>query len=67
MKKNIGNLVVDLRKNNQGGPPKLSSRQKINILQQEMGNFCVKRVMVRASIPPTISAEAVRRGCGRLA
>ena len=31
MKKNIGDLVVDLRKNNQGRPPKLSVRQKRNI------------------------------------
>ena len=72
-KKNIGDLVVDLRKNIQGGPPKLSVRQKGNILrqtkllQEEMGNFCIKRVMVRASIPSSISAEAVRRVCGRLA
>ena len=34
MKKNIGDLVVDLRKNNQGRPPKLSVRQKRNILRQ---------------------------------
>ena len=45
MKKNIGDLVVDLRKNNQGRPPKLSVPQKRNILrqtkplQEEMGNF----------------------------
>ena len=31
MKKNIGDLVVDLRKHNQGRPPKLSVRQKRNI------------------------------------
>ena len=67
MKKNIGDLVVDLRKNNQGRPPKLSVRQKRNILrqtkllQEEMGNFCVKRVMVKAGIPPSISEETVRR------
>ena len=67
MKKNIGDLVIDLRKNNQGRPPKLSVRQKRNILRQtkllkeEMGNFCVKRVMVKAGIPPSISEEEFRR------
>ena len=67
MKKNIGDLVVDLRKNNQGRRPKLSVRQKRNILrqtkllQEEMGNFCLKRVMVKAGIPPSISEETVRR------
>ena len=67
MKKNIGHLVVDLRKINQGRPPKLSVRQKRNILrqtkllQEEMGNFCVKRVMVKAGIPPSISEETVWR------
>ena len=41
-------LVVDLRENSQGRPPKLSARQKRNILQQtkllqeEMGNLCKK-------------------------
>ena len=54
-------------KNNQGRPPKPSVRQKRNILrqtkllQEEMGNFCVKRVMVKAGIPPSISEETVRR------
>ena len=67
MKRNIGDLVVDLRKNNQGRPPKLSVQQKRNILrqtkllQEETGNFCVKRVMVKAGIPPSISEETVRR------
>ena len=67
MKKNIGDLVVDLRKHNQGRPPKLSVRQKRNILrqtkllQEEMGNFCVKRVMVKAGIPPSINEDTVRR------
>ena len=66
MKRNIGDLVVDFRKNNQGRPPKLSVRQKRNILrqtkflQEEMGNFCVKRVIVKAGIPPSISEETVR-------
>ena len=67
MEKNIGELVGDLRKNNQGRPPKLSVRQKRNILkqtkllQEEMGNFCVKRAMVKAGIPPSISGETVWR------
>ena len=67
MKKNIGDLVVDLQKNNQGRPPKLSVPQKRNILrqtkllQEEMGNFCVKRAMVKAGIPPSISEETVQR------
>ena len=49
IKKNIGDLVVDLGKNNQGRPPKLSVRQNRNILrqtkllQEEMGKLCVKR------------------------
>ena len=66
MKKNIGDLVVDLRKNNQVRTPELSARQKRNILrqtkllQEEMRNFCVKRVMVKAGIPPSISEETVR-------
>ena len=34
MKKNIEDLVVDLRKNNQGRPPKLSVRQKRSISRQ---------------------------------
>ena len=66
MRKNIGDLVVDLQKNKQGRPPKLSVRQKRNILrqtkllQEEMGNFCVKRVMVKAGIPPSVSEETVQ-------
>ena len=67
MKKNIGNFVVDLQRNNQGRPPKLSFQQNINILQQskllkeDMGNFCVKRVMVKARIPPSISEKTFQR------
>ena len=63
MKKNIGDLVVNLRKNNQGRPPKLSLQKKRNILRQtkllqdEMRKFCVKRVMVKAGIPSSISEE----------
>ena len=59
--------MVDLRKNNQGRPPKLSVQRKRNVLrqtkllQEEMGKFCIKRVMVKAGIPPSISGETVRR------
>ena len=67
MKKNIGGLVVDLWKNDQGRPPKLSVRQKRNILrqtkllQEELGNFCVKKVMVKSGISSSISEMTVRR------
>ena len=67
MVKNIGDLVPDKRKQNQGRPIKLSSRQKRNILhqakvlQEEVGNFSVKRVMVRGGIPQSISTATVRR------
>ena len=57
-----------LRKNNHERPSKLSVSQKRNIfrqtkrLQQEMGNFPVKkRVLVNAGIPPFISEETVRK------
>ena len=65
MVKNIGDLVPDKRKQNQGRPTKISDRQKRNILrqakvlQEEVGNFSVKRVMVRAGIPPSISTATV--------
>ena len=58
MVENIGDLVPDKRKQNQGRPTKLPDRQKRSILhqakvlQEEVGNFIVKRVMVRAGIPP---------------
>ena len=67
MVKNIGVLVLDKRKQNQGRPTKLSDRQKRNILRQakvlleEVGNFSVKRVMVRADIPPSISTATVHK------
>ena len=67
MKKNIGDSVVHLLKNNLGRPRKLSVRQKRNILQQikhlqeEMGNFCVKRIIVKADILPSIREKAVQR------
>ena len=67
MVKNIGDLVPDKPKQNQGRPTKLSDRQKRDILrqakvlQEEVGNFSVKRVMVRAGIPPSISTATVRR------
>ena len=56
-----------MRKNNQGRPPKLSVCEKRNILrqnkrlQEDMGNFCVKRVIVKAGIPPSICEETVCR------
>ena len=66
MKKNIGDLVV---KKNQGRPPKLSFRQKGNILRQNKHLFvrrdakclCEQTVMVKAGIPPSISKETVCR------
>ena len=60
MVKNIGDLVLDKRKQNQGRPTKLSDRQKRNILRQvkvlheEVGNFSVKKVRVRDGIPSSI-------------
>ena len=65
--KNIGDLVPDKRKQIQGRPTKLSGRQKRNILrqakvlQEEVGNFSMKRVMVRAGIPPSVSTATVHR------
>ena len=47
--------------------PKLSVQHKKNILwqtkflQEEIGNFCVKRVMIKAGIPLSISMETVSR------
>ena len=63
----FGNLVLDKRKQNQGRPTKLSDRQKRNILrqakelQEEVGNFSAKGVMVRAGIPPSIITATVCR------
>ena len=59
--------MVDLQKNIQGRPPKLFVQEKKNILQQtkllleEMRKFCVKRVMIKAGIPPPIREETVLR------
>ena len=67
MVKNIGDLVLDKRKQNQGRPTKLLDRQKGNtlrqakVLQEEVENFSVKRVMVGAGIPPSVSTATVRR------
>ena len=67
MVKNIGDLILDKRKQNQGRTTNFWDRQKRNILrrakvmQEEVGNFSVKRVMVRAVIPPSVSTETVRR------
>ena len=66
MEKKIGDLVVHLPKNNQQRPPKLFVRQRRNILrqtkllQEDMENFYVKRVMVKAGISSSISEETVR-------
>ena len=67
MVKNIGGLILDKHKQNQGRPTKLSDRQKrkilrqIKVLQEGVGNISVKRVMVRAGIPPSISTATVHR------
>ena len=56
-----------LQKNNQGRSLKLSVWQKKNILQQikclqeDIGNFSVKRVMVKADISPSIIQETICR------
>ena len=57
VEKESGDLAVDKRKENKGQPPILSVRQKqyichTKILQEEIGNFCVKRIKARAGIPP---------------
>ena len=63
----ICDLVLDKWNQNQGRPTKLLGRQKRNILrqarvlQEEVGNFSMKRVMVKAGIPPSISIATVRR------
>ena len=67
MLKNIGDLVADKQKQNQGRGTKLSERQKRNslhqakVLQEEVGNVSLKSIMVRAGIPPSISTATVRR------
>ena len=67
MVKNIGDLVLDERKQNQGKPIKFLDRQKRNNLrqakvhQEEVGNFTVKRVIARAGITPSISTATVRK------
>ena len=67
MVKNIGDLVPNKRKQNQGRPRKLLDRQRRNILhqakvlQEKVGNFIVRRVMVRTVTPPSISTSTVRK------
>ena len=67
MVQNIGDLVPDKQKQNQGRPTKLSDRQKRNILhqakvlQEEMRNYSMKRAVVSAGISPSISTATVRR------
>ena len=64
--KNTGDLVADLRKNNQGRPPNISVRQKSYMLQQtkclqeKMRNFCL-----RAVIALSIGEETARRVLGK--
>ena len=66
MVKKIDDLVLDKWKQNPRRPTKLSDRQKRNILrqakvlQEEVGNFSVKRVMMSADIRPSISTATVR-------
>ena len=61
MVKNIGDLVPDKRKQNQGRPAKSKILRQAKVLQEEVGNFSGKRVMVRAGTPPSISTATVRR------
>ena len=67
MNKAIGDIVIDKRKNNKGRPPKLSERDRRNILRQaeilrnDYGYFTSKRLKVFAGISADISVEAVRR------
>ena len=59
--------VLDKWNQNQWRPTKLSDRQKRNILcqarvlQEEVGNFSMKTVMVKAGIPPSVSIATVHR------
>ena len=67
IEKCIGDLAVDKRKENKRRPLELSVLQKRKIIRQtkivqvEMGNFCAKRMKVRAGIPPSVSDEIVQR------
>ena len=61
MVKNIGDLVPDKRKQNQGRPAKSKILRQAKVLQEEVGNFSGKRVMVRADTPPSISTATVRK------
>ena len=57
--------MVDLQKNNQRKPSKLSVGQKkktlprTDSLQEEIGTFCVKTVTVTEGISPSIIKETV--------
>eukprot|EP00794_Sanderia_malayensis_P010595 gene10595-11716_t len=67
MKRPIEDTTVDKRKNNKGRPPKLTVRDKRNILRQveilrrDYGYFTTKRLKVFAGVSPDISDETVRR------
>ena len=64
--KNTGDLVVDLRKNNQGRPPNISVRQKrymlhqTKCLQEKMRNLCL-----HAGIALSNGEETARRVLGK--
>ena len=67
MKKPIDDIIIDKRRNNKGRPPKLTARDKRNILRQveilrrDYGYFTTKRLKVFAGVSPEISDETVRR------
>ena len=59
VEKESGDLAVGKRKENKGRPPILSVQKKqyiyhTKILQEELGNFCVKRIKARAGTPPSL-------------
>ena len=67
MTRPIDDDIIDKRKNNKGRPPKLTARDKRNILRQveilrrDYGYFTTKRLKVFAGVSPEISDETVRR------
>ena len=67
MVQNIGNLLPDKWKQNQGRSANLLDRQKRNVLHQgkvlqgQMGNFSMKIVVVRAGISPSVHTATIRR------
>ena len=67
MKKNIGDLVVRLRKNNQERLQKLSFNKKRNILwqtktfQKEVGNFCGKGLIKKQEFHQKTACRVLRK------